>query len=308
MLALVAAPGTEVGIELREVPEPSPAPHEAVVEVRAVSLNRGEVRALSAARDGARHGWDLAGVVAQPAQDGSGPTAGARVVGLLPSGAWAQRVAVRTSLLAELPEEVSFAAASTLPVAGLTALRILRLGGLILGKRVLVTGAAGGVGRFAVQLAAMAGAHVTGVVGRPERAEGLAALGAQDIVMSFELEGPSFDLILESVGGASLAAAFSRVVPRGVIVTFGSSSAEPTTVDVRAFYRRSGACVYAFALFSELERDPSASADLAHLAGLVAAGRLRPQIDLEMSWRQPGPALAALMGRQVAGKAVLHVD
>ena len=68
---------------------------------------------------------------------------------------------VPTEFLAELPEGISFAQAATLPVAGLTALRALEIGGFVLGKRVLVTGASGGVGRFAIQLAALAGAHVT---------------------------------------------------------------------------------------------------------------------------------------------------
>ena len=71
------------------------------------------------------------------------------MVGILPGQAWAERVAVPQTWLAELPDEVSFAHAAALPTAGLTALRTLRLGPAILGRRVLVTGASGGVGRFA---------------------------------------------------------------------------------------------------------------------------------------------------------------
>src|SRR4030095_12295790 len=89
-----------------------------------------------------------------------GPRAGARVVGFLPEGAWAERVAVPTHALAELPEKVTVSQAATLPVAGLTALHALARGGLLLGRRVLVTGATGGVGDFAVQLARLARAPV----------------------------------------------------------------------------------------------------------------------------------------------------
>src|SRR5207302_8531503 len=112
-----------------------------------------EVRALGGAEPGSRPGWDIAGVVAEAAADGSGPKRGTRVVGLVASGAWAERAAVGTQMLADLPDEVSYEAASTLPVAGLTARKAVEMS-VIDGHRVAITGAAGGVGRFAVQLAA----------------------------------------------------------------------------------------------------------------------------------------------------------
>src|SRR6202008_775002 len=93
-------------------------------------------------------GWDIAGVVERAAADGSGPPEGARVVGLVWTGGWSERAAVPTRQLAELPDAVSFEQAATLPVAGLTALHALQIGGFCLGKRVLVIGASGGVGRF----------------------------------------------------------------------------------------------------------------------------------------------------------------
>jgi len=309
MLALVASPGKAAPVELREAPEPQPARNEALVAVRAISLNRGEVRAVTQAREGARVGWDIAGVVEAAAADGSGPAAGTRVVGLVQPGGWAQRVAVRTTHLAALPDGVSFAAASTLPVAGLTALFALAAGGLLLGKRVLITGAAGGVGRFAVQLAARAGAHTTAVTRDAERAAGLRELGADAVTHTFTRVGAEFDLILESAGGESLAAALCRVAANGTIVSYGDSSREPVTINAGDFFRRSGNRLLGFLLFPELEREAGAGArGLAYLASLIAAGQLDPQIAMEASWRDPGPALAALLDRRVAGKAVLHID
>ena len=308
MLALAAAPSDPSGLALREVEEPRPGPSEALVECRAFSLNRGEVRRVPDREEGYVPGWDVAGVVAEPAAEG-GPPQGARVVGLVREGAWAARVAVPTDTLAELPDEVSFAAASTLPVAGLTALRGLAVGGLALGRRVLVTGASGGVGRFAVQLAARAGAHVTGVVGSPERGEGLEALGAGEVLVGLEEEGPDFDVVLESVGGATLGAALARIAPAGTIVSFGNTSGEETTFSASALYGgASAARLYGFFVFDEVARAASGSRDLATLADLVARGELDPQIDLEAGWGDAADAVQALLDRRVAGKAVLHVD
>src|SRR5437764_672939 len=138
-------------------------------------------------------------------------------------------------------------------------------------------------GRFAVQLAAHEGAAVTGVVGSPERGEGLEALGAAELSVGFP-SGREFDLVLESVGGSSLAAALGSVAPRGVIVSFGNSSGEPTTFDASAFYRRNGARLHAFVLFPELERTKLGTRDLGFLAGLVATGRLSTEVGAVASW------------------------
>jgi NADPH:quinone reductase-like Zn-dependent oxidoreductase len=308
MLALVAAPDSPSKAELREVPEPTPAADEAVVEVRAVSLNRGEVHMMRGAKDGARVGWDLSGTVVSPARDGSGSPAGARVVGLVRTGAWAQRVAVSTKHLAELPAEVGFSAASTLPVAGLTAMRALAVGGLLLGQRILITGAAGGVGRFAVQLAKMAGAEVTGVVGSAARGEKLPELGAHFVAVGIEAANGPFDLILESAGGSSLAWALQNVAPNGAVVSFGNSSGQPTTLNIASFFPKNGARLQGLVLFPELTKTGTAVRDLTLLATSLASQRLDPQIDMEASFRDPGPAFAALLERRVQGKAVLLVD
>jgi NADPH:quinone reductase len=303
MRALVAGSS---GVSLAEAPDPQAGPAHALVEVRAVSLNRGEVRRLPARAAGTIPGWDVAGVVRRAGADG--PREGARVVGLADEGAWAELAAVPTERLAELPAEVSFEAASTLPVAGLTALRLLEVGGPLLGRRVLITGAAGGVGRFAIQLAKRAGAHVTGVVRDAERGQGLRELGADELITQLEPEGEPFDLLLESVGGASLAAALTRVAPRGTVVAFGASSPEPTTFDVSSFYRRGGARLYGLSVFDELRRHGFGVRGLSLLVTELAAGRLDPQIDMTVSWRDADSALTALMERRIAGKAVLTID
>ena len=309
MRALVAAPGAPGGVELREVPEPEPAANQAVVKVRAVSLNRGECVTLrQQTEDGWRPGWDLAGVVAEPAADGTGPVEGARVVAWVNGGSWAEHAAVRTDHLAEIPDGLDFDVASTLPVAGLTALGTLARGGSLLGKRVAITGAAGGVGRFAVQLARRGGAHVTAIVGRPEREEGLAKLGADEVVVGLEPDGAPFDLILESAGGASLAAAVARLAPEGVVVSFGNSSNEPVSLDPRVFYRMGAARIDGYFVTWELLHGRIGARELSYLASLAADGELESSVDLRARWRDAASAIDALLERRVAGKAVLTID
>ena len=285
------------GVSFAEAPDPQVDASHALVEVKAFSLNRGEVRRLPARKPGTIPGWDVAGVL----NDGT------RVVGLADEGGWAELATLPTDRLAKLPDGVSFEAACTVPVAGLTALRALEAGGPLLGRRVLITGAAGGVGRFAIQLAHRAGAHVTGVVRNAERGEGLRELGADELITELEPEGESFDLLLESVGGASLAAALTRVAPHGTVVAFGASSPEPTTFDVSRFYNRDGAKLYGLRVFDELVRHRCGVRDLTLLLDELAAGRLDPQIDFVTSWDDYETAITALMERRVAGKAVLTV-
>lgn len=303
--AVVVDPAAAGRLVIRPVPDPAPDRGEAIVRVHAISLNRGEVRRSTMAAAGWRPGWDLAGTVERAAADGSGPKVGARVVGFLPEGAWAERVAVPTHALAELPEKVTFSQAATFPVAGLTALHALAKNGTILGKRVLVTGATGGVGDFAVQLARLGGAHVTASARRADQASALRQLGAHDVTVGDEIPAsPKYDLVIESVGGRTLGTALAALERGGVCVTLGVSAASEVTFDARAFFATGRTQLYGFYLFTELGNEP-ASIGLRRLADLVAAGQLAPHISVERPWNEIAQVATDLIARKYPGKAVL---
>jgi NADPH:quinone reductase-like Zn-dependent oxidoreductase len=301
MQAVISNPNGAIRTELRDVPVPDPAPDEALIAVHAFALNRGELRLLEM-RDDWIPGQDIAGVVERAAADGSGPPAGTRVAALADFHGWAEYAAVPTRRIAPLPDRVGFAAAASLPMAGTTALHALRRGGSLLGKRVLVTGASGGVGSLAVQLADLSGARVTAVASRD--VERLRERGATEVVP--EVAGGPYDLILESAGGASLAAALDAVAFDGVIVLVGNSSGDDAPLSFRTLV--AGHAQARIETFLSALYEATAGADIATLLELLAAGRLSADVGLEADWADLPAALDALRDRQVAGKAVLTVS
>src|SRR5579872_705408 len=234
--------------ELRE-----PHHDEMVVAVKAVSLNRGEVsKAFSYAEDGWQIGWDFAGVVERPAAAG-GPKVGDRVVGMVANGAWSERVLAPAEAVAVLPDAVGFAQAATLPVAGLTALHALRQGGLLVGRSVLITGATGGVGDYAIQLARLSGARVVAHVRRAEQEALVREWGADSVAIGEDLAEAGkpfapFDLIVDSVGGPVLAAALTMLAEGGVCVNLGVSADAEVTFNAAAFFLTGRARLYGLIL------------------------------------------------------------
>jgi NADPH:quinone reductase-like Zn-dependent oxidoreductase len=296
--------GDDALVALADVDDPIPRADEALVAVEAYSVNRGEIMLLSSGRE-QPPGKDIAGRLVQAAADGSGPDAGTRVVAHVEAGGWAEQVAVPTSRLAVLPDAVPTDVAAALPLAGLTALRLLRAAGGVAGRRVLLTGASGGVGHYFVELAAAIGTKVTAITATPARGERLLALGAAAVVTSVEdAEGP-FDVAIDSIGGDIFGQTLMKLDRGGLMLWYGQASLQPARADFFALPEGPvEVTIRSLQYWTEADRDGE---DLATLVDLVAAGRLHPEIGERASWTDTSRVLAAARDRQVRGKAVLTI-
>lgn len=302
MKALVVDHAVKGGLRFAEIPEPVLGPRQVLIEVRSVSLNHGMVRGYRSMNDGEVPGWDASGVVAKTGAEAEGLPVGTAVVALGWQGAWAERRVVDPSFFAVLPSGIDFGAASTLGTAAITALQSLRRLGSLLGRRVLITGASGGVGRFAVQLAKRAGAYVIGHVGNVARGEGLSELGANEIVTDLDAIEEPIDGAIDTVGGPGLSTIFGLLSDGGSVQSIGSASRKPTIFEPSSTVGNPRRRLESFTT------DGSAfSKDLFYLVSLLSAGELDPQIGWRGNWEKYAEAFELLLGRRIRGKAVLDV-
>lgn len=306
MKALLATGNSADLVALGDVAEPIPEPQQAVIKVEYFSPNRGETFLLEKPRPNWRPGKDIAGVVVRAAQDGSGPAVGQRVVAHPPALGWAELAAVGTDRIVELPGHVLTKVAAALPLAGLTALRVLRASGDLIGRKVLLTSASGGVGHYIVELAAASGAEITAISATPERAAQLRRLGAAHIVHDVtDAVGP-FDLVLEGVGGAVFPAAFHHLGPRGHLIWFGQASRTPISLDFFGYW--DGPTSGTIRRFDVTDSDVSDHDDLATLVRMASEDRLHPEIGLVARWQDTSTVLNDLRNRKIRGNAVVAVS
>ncbi len=303
MKALVPTGGPGALVSIAQTSMPEPAPGEALVKVEAFSVNRGEIFRLEDPRPGDLPGKDIAGLVVQAAADGTGPHVGQRVVGHPEAGGWAEYAAVPTRSLAPLPDSMPVTRAAALPLAGLTALRLLRVAGNLAGQRVLLTGASGGVGHYVTELAAGAGAEVTAVTASAERGQRLTALGAAAVIYDVADAAGPFDIALESTGGKNLALALDRLAGQGTLIWFGQASRTPATLSF--FDIRDGPQTVTIRSFAYWDFPIPYGDDLAVLVRLTANGRLHPEIGRLADWSATAATLNDLYHRRIRGNAVL---
>ena len=225
--------GPEV-LKVGEMPDPKPAANEVVLEVKAGSMNpvdskvrSGALWFLSGRKFPKVLGCDVAGEVIEVGSAVTRFKKGDAVVGMVNAmsgkqGANAQRVAIEEQSLVSKPAGVSFLDAGALPVGALTAWQGLKIfGNVVAGNKVLINGASGGVGVFAVQLGKLLGAEVTGVCGA-KNADFVRSLGATDVVdyakEDFRNRATKYDVIFDIVNTAPFASCKKVLVPRGLWV------------------------------------------------------------------------------------------
>ncbi|MCK6525642.1 NAD(P)-dependent alcohol dehydrogenase [Myxococcota bacterium] len=311
-------------VAFAEVPAPTAAPGAVLIQVVSAALNRGDWHLLTGTPYAVRlagygvlrpnraiPGMAVAGRVVAVGAGVTGFAPGDGVLGEIDGGGFAERVNAAPGALAKIPAGVSFEQAATLPISGTTALQGLRdAGALKAGESLLVIGAAGGVGGFAVQLGRHFGAEVTGVCSA-KNVEGVRAMGAHHVIdyTATRLgDHPArFDVILDLVGAEPLASLRRMLKPGGRLVS-GSGGQDnvvlgPMFPILRGLLSNLGATER----FIPLMNKPTPS-DLEVLCALVAEGAITPDISARIGLSEAPGYLDRMGEGHTRGKVVIQID
>lgn len=298
-------------LSLREVIKPLQTADQVLVKIHATSLNAADYRSMRMGLipKSRIFGADIAGKIEEVGSEVSEFTVGERVFGDILAAGWgglAEYVAVSPGYLARIPAGVSYTDAASLPIASITALQGLReIGGIAPGKKVLIHGAAGGVGTFAVQLARQFGAEVSAVCST-RNVELVKSLGASRVFdytrEDFSSSGTRYDLILAVNGSRSLRDYLRSLNAGGVLAVAGGSLSQ-------IFSNMAFGPI--LSLGNRRLRTVSAKPDrssLEFLAGLVADGSLKPVIDRIIPLEEVPEAMLELSKGHSRGKVVVRVS
>jgi len=302
-------------LKLAEVTQPAIKDNQVLVRVRAVSINAGDVFAmrgnpwlirLTAGFPKPKNyilGWDMAGVVEAAGSSVTQFRPGDKVYASC-GGALAEYVSVAEDKLALKPANLTFEQAAAIPTAAITALKGLRdVGKLQPGQKVLINGASGGVGTFAVQIAKALGAEVTGVCST-RNVDMVCSLGADDVVdytrKDFTQNGRRYDLILDNVASHSFSDLMRVLTPQGLIVPNSGQSGMGYVFKaflLSPFLRQLGGMYFAV---------PNGK-DLTELKEWIETGQVKPVIDRTYELRETPDAFRYLDKEHARGKVIITV-
>ncbi|WP_374411676.1 NADP-dependent oxidoreductase [Novosphingobium colocasiae] len=290
--------GPEV-LRLADLPMPTPAAGQAIVAVKAAAINPADCKWRSGRFADSFPvsfpdvlGYDIAGVVVE-APDIAPGTRVAAMLGLLTKGGYAEYVAVDADQLAVIPDSLSFEAAAAVPAAGVTGMQMIeRCMHIEPGQLMLITGAVGAVGRFAMHTALARGAQVVAAVRKTQIDEALARGAAQVLVLGEDdWDGPLFDHVADTLGGPQVTALCRHVAANGTIVTVSNEPIEPEGLPVppRHFIM-----------------EPSGP-DLARLLDAVATGAIEAPIARILPLEEAGAGQRMSEAGGLGGKIILKV-
>lgn len=321
------------GARLTDVPAPVPGPRDLLVEVRAAGLNpvdfkfrEGKLRAILRPRLPFVLGNELAGVVIAVGRDVTRFRVGDRIFARVAkdcAGAFAQQACVDEAHAAAMPGNLDFATAAAVPLAALTALQALRDElGIRAGQSVFISGGAGGVGTFAIQIAKWLGARVTTTASK--RGEILVrALGCDEVIdyttQDITRFGRAFDAGFDLVGGATLTQMFDIMKPGAKIVSVAAMPEPQTAIKDLGGRRGLAALFWAISLgirararragvtYRYLFMHPSGR-DLDQLSGLIADGKLKVIVDKTYPFEAIAEAMAYVESGRAKGKVVVTMQ
>ena len=305
--AVVKAYGGPEQLRLDTVPRPVPSAHEIVIQVRAAGVNpidwkrrEGYLQSAPGQSLPLVPGMDVAGVIVAVGSDAMPRRVGDEVLGLTPmnGGGFAEYIALPGSSVATKPENLTWITAGALPVAGLTAWQVLfDAGHLEGGQTVLIHAAAGGVGSMAVQFAKLRGAKVIATASAGNH-EYLRSLGADVLVdyktQRFEDFAQGVDLVFDTLGHETLDRSYAVVKPGGRLVTIVQ---EPDAEKAKAA-----------GITAQVHWGQNNPAQLEEIAGLVARGQVRVNIERVFPLAEAAAALAESQSGHTRGKIVLLVS
>ena len=285
-------------LQILDVDKPVPKDNEVLIRICAASINPLDWRLKSP-----RPGVDVAGRVEAVGRSVMRLKPGDEVFGAA-RGAFAEYACASESKLALKPEYISFAQAASIPIAGLTALQGIRdVGHLKAGQRILINGAAGGVGTFAVQIAKSIGALVTGVCST-RNVEQTQALGADRVIdytrEDFVTDEQDYDVLLDNVGNRPLPAMKRVLTPRGKCVMVGA----PKTMGTVLARLLEGMLRPRFKFFiAKLKKE-----DLEFLCSLIQTGQMTPAIDKCYPFSEVASAIAYVESGHARAKVVINLE